>query len=48
MPLDHVIRLVGSLQLDSDSINSWKSGVARALKKYMPGSGEDEKNEQQP
>jgi FMN reductase [NAD(P)H] len=47
MPLDHVIRLVGSLQLDSDSINSWKSGVARSLKKYMPGSGEDEKNEQQ-
>ena len=46
MPLDHVIRLVGSLQLDSDSINSWKSGVARALKKYLPGSGEEEKNEQ--
>ena len=46
MPLDHVIRLVGSLQLDSDSINSWKSGVARALKKYLPGStSEDEKIE---
>lgn len=44
MPLDHVIRLVGSLELDSDSINSWKSGVARALKKYLPGSNFDEEN----
>ena len=38
MPLDNVIRLVASLQLDSDSINSWKTGVARALKKYIPGA----------
>ncbi len=38
MPLDNVIRLVGSLQLDGDSINSWKTGVARALKKYIPGA----------
>ena len=37
-PLDNVIRLVASLQLDSDSINSWKTGVARALKKYIPGA----------
>lgn len=44
MPLDHVIRLVASLELDSDSINSWKSGVARALKKYLPGSNFDEEN----
>ena len=44
MPLDHVIRLVGSLELDSDSINSWKSGVARALKKYLPGSTFDDEN----
>ena len=35
MPLDHVIRLVDSLQLESESINTWKVGVARALKKYV-------------
>lgn len=35
MPLDHVIRLVGSLQLESQSINTWKNGVERALKKYI-------------
>lgn len=36
MPIDHVIKLVTSLQLESDNINSWKTGVARALKKYLP------------
>ncbi|EGG55546.1 ribonucleoside-diphosphate reductase, adenosylcobalamin-dependent [Paraprevotella xylaniphila YIT 11841] len=35
MPLDHVIKLVGSLQLESQSINTWKNGVERALKKYI-------------
>lgn len=35
MPLEHVIRLVDSLQLESESINTWKVGVARALKKYI-------------
>lgn len=35
MPLDHVIKLVGSLQLESESINTWKNGVERALKKYI-------------
>lgn len=35
MPIDHVIRLVSSLQLKSESINTWKNGVERALKKYM-------------
>lgn len=35
MPLEHVIRLVGSLQLESESINTWKIGVERALKKYI-------------
>lgn len=35
MPLEHVIRLVGSLQLESESINTWKNGVERALKKYI-------------
>lgn len=35
MPIDHVIKLVGSLQLKSESINTWKNGVERALKKYV-------------
>ena len=37
MPIDHVIRLVSSLQLKSESINTWKNGVERALKKYITG-----------
>ena len=35
MPIEHVIRLVSSLQLKSESINTWKVGVERALKKYI-------------
>ena len=35
MPLQNVIRLVGSLQLESENINTWKVGVSRALKKYV-------------
>jgi hypothetical protein len=35
MPIDHVIKLVSSLQLQSESINTWKVGVVRALKKYL-------------
>ena len=35
MPIDQVVKLVGSLQLDSESINTWKNGVERALKKYV-------------
>ena len=35
MPIDQVIKLVGSLQLDSENINTWKVGVERALKKYV-------------
>lgn len=36
MPIHKVVELVTSLQLDNDTINSWKAGVARALKKYIP------------
>lgn len=36
MPIDQVLKLVGSLELDSASINTWKNGVERALKKYIP------------
>lgn len=35
MPLTHVLKLVSSLQLESESINTWKNGVERALKKYV-------------
>ena len=35
MPVDHVIKLVSSLQLKDESINTWKNGVERALKKYI-------------
>ena len=36
MPIPNVVNLVRSLRLDSASINSWKNGVERALKKYIP------------
>ncbi len=36
MPIDQVIKIVSGLQLDSESINTWKVGVERALKKYIP------------
>ena len=36
MPIDQVLKLVGGLELDSTSINTWKNGVERTLKKYMP------------
>lgn len=36
MPIDQVLKLVGGLELDSTSINTWKNGVERALKKYIP------------
>ena len=35
MPIEQVIKLVSSLQLDSENINTWKNGVERALKKYI-------------
>ena len=34
MPLTNVIKLVSSLQLENENINTWTNGVARALKKY--------------
>ncbi len=36
MPIDQVLKLVGGLELNSESINTWKMGVERALKKYLP------------
>lgn len=35
MPIDQVIKMIGGLQMDSETINSWKVGVERALKKYI-------------
>ncbi|HEY4785030.1 MAG TPA: adenosylcobalamin-dependent ribonucleoside-diphosphate reductase, partial [Bacteroidales bacterium] len=36
MPIEDVVNLVSSLTVDSDTINTWKNGVVRALKKYIP------------
>ncbi len=36
MPINDVVNLVGSLKLDSENINTWKNGVERALKRYIP------------
>ena len=36
MPIDQVIKLVQGMELNNESINTWKSGVERALKKYLP------------
>ena len=44
MPIEHVIKLVASLSLNDESINTWKNGVERALKKYLPG-GQTEQQE---
>ena len=35
MPIEKVVDLINSLQLDSESINTWKNGVARALKRFV-------------
>ena len=36
MPIVDVVHLVESLRLDSETINTWKNGVARALHRYIP------------
>jgi len=36
MPIDQAIKLISSLELDNESINTWKNGVVRALKSYLP------------
>ena len=35
MPITNVISLISKLTLDSDTINTWKNGIERALKKYI-------------
>ena len=36
MPIPGVVHLVQSLRLDSETINTWRNGVERALKRYIP------------
>lgn len=43
MPIEKVVDLINSLQLDSESINTWKNGVARALKRYVADGTEAKK-----
>lgn len=40
MPIDQVVKLVQGLELNSETINTWKNGVERALKKYLPNETE--------
>ncbi len=44
MPLPFVVHLISGLHLDSEQINTWKNGVVRALKKFIP-DGTRAKNE---
>lgn len=36
MPIENIVNLVSSLNLNDETINTWKNGVERALKKYIP------------
>lgn len=40
MPIPHVVNLIENLNLYSDSINNWKSGIERALKRFIPDGTE--------
>ena len=45
MPIDQVVHMISGLQMDNDSINNWTTGVARVLKRYIPGAEvEEEEN----
>ncbi len=43
MPIPNVVNLISSLRLDSDTINTWKNGVERALRKYIPNGTKPKK-----
>jgi len=43
MPVQYAVDIVNNLVLDSDAINTWKNGVVRALKKYVPDGTVDKK-----
>ena len=36
MPIENAVNLISTLHLDSETINTWKNGVQRALKRYIP------------
>lgn len=36
MPISNVVTLIQNLNVDEDNINTWKNGIARALKRYIP------------
>jgi ribonucleoside-diphosphate reductase alpha chain len=40
MPITHVIELVGAMEFDNENINTWKNGVERALRKFIPNGTE--------
>ncbi|MBQ7998533.1 MAG: ribonucleoside-diphosphate reductase, adenosylcobalamin-dependent, partial [Bacteroidales bacterium] len=42
MPIVDVINLINGLQLDSEAINTWKNGVERSLKRYIPDGTKDD------
>ncbi len=44
MPIERVVQLVASLELSDESINTWKTGVERALKKYTAAGSEADEN----
>ncbi len=45
MPIDKVVHVVSQLQLNDDSLNTWKNGVVRALSKYIPDGTKPRNNE---
>ena len=47
MPIDQVVKMISGLEMDSESINSWKVGVERALKKYLPADQQMPEDETQ-
>ena len=47
MPIDQVVKMISGLEMDSESINSWKVGVERALKQYLPADQQMPANETQ-
>lgn len=46
MPIDQVVKMISSLEMDNESINNWTTGVARALKRYIPGAVIEDLEEQ--
>ena len=44
MPLQHVVHLVSNLHLNVEALNTWKNGVARALKRFIPDGTEAVEN----